>query len=289
LGKNKKLSPKWSGPHEIISLEGTHNVELLVNNKKKVIVNVDRIKPYCLPPVNLDYSTNQENISLKEHLQPQTTEEKEGSSTAVPLSPDSINSPQVLKNPKDSPPTDITVPEPLGDTEAPFITVTRKRGRPRKVSPVRNQPATITLTAPTTRKEKWNLPPPVTSASSVMTRSQTKKAVLGALSAINTKVPRNTKDPCFCGNQRLLKYHSSNCKQQMLNWVLTNIHILPWMTGLKNPNTLTISQQKKKMYLTLHMTKQDTGVDQILIPTNCKKRKKKKPSSSFQTCQIQTH
>jgi hypothetical protein len=221
LGKNQKLSPKWSGPHEIISLKGTHNVELLVNNKKKVIVNVDRIKPYCLRPANLDDSTNQENISLKEHIQPHTNEEKEGSSAAVSLSPGSINSPQVLKNPKDNHPSNVTIPDPLGDAEAPFITVTRKRGRPRKVSPVRNQPATITLTAPTTRKEKWNLPPPMTSTSSGMTRSQTKKAVQSTLSTINTKAPRNAKDPCFCGNQHLLKYHSSNCKQQMLNWVLT--------------------------------------------------------------------
>jgi hypothetical protein len=45
LGKNAKLAPKWSGPHLILSLKGTHNVELLINGKK-VIVNVDRIKPY---------------------------------------------------------------------------------------------------------------------------------------------------------------------------------------------------------------------------------------------------
>jgi hypothetical protein len=203
LGKNQKLSPKWSGPHEIISLKGTHNVELLVNNKKRVIVNVDLIKPYCLPPANLDNSTNQENISLKKHIQPY------------------INSPQELENPKNSHPSDVTVSESLEDAEAPFITVTRKRGRPRKVSPLRSQSATISPTNPTTRKEKWNLPPHVTSTSSVMTRSQTRKAVQSTLSTINTKAPRNAKDPCFCGNQRLLKYHSSNCKQQMLNWVLT--------------------------------------------------------------------
>jgi hypothetical protein len=45
LGKNTKLAPKWSGPHVILSLKGIHNVELLIQNKKKVIVNVDRIKP----------------------------------------------------------------------------------------------------------------------------------------------------------------------------------------------------------------------------------------------------
>ena len=30
-----------------------------------------------------------------------------------------------------------------------------------------------------------------------------------------------TSIPCFCGNQRILKNHSWNCKQQMLNWVST--------------------------------------------------------------------
>ena len=48
LGKNTKLSPKWSGPHEIVALKGTHNVELLTDKKKKVIGNMDRIKPYTL-------------------------------------------------------------------------------------------------------------------------------------------------------------------------------------------------------------------------------------------------
>ena len=49
LGKNTKLSPKWSGPHTIIALKGDHNVELLTITNKKLIVNVSRIKPYFLP------------------------------------------------------------------------------------------------------------------------------------------------------------------------------------------------------------------------------------------------
>jgi hypothetical protein len=46
LGRNTKLCPKWSGPHRIINLKGTHCVELLLLNNRKTIVNVDRIKPY---------------------------------------------------------------------------------------------------------------------------------------------------------------------------------------------------------------------------------------------------
>ena len=48
LGRNTKLCPKWSGPHTILSLKGTHCVELLLLNNRKTIVNVERIKPYFL-------------------------------------------------------------------------------------------------------------------------------------------------------------------------------------------------------------------------------------------------
>ncbi len=43
LGKNQKLSPKFSGPHIILMLKGTHNADLLMQNKRKVIVNVQRL------------------------------------------------------------------------------------------------------------------------------------------------------------------------------------------------------------------------------------------------------
>ena len=46
LGRNQKLSPKFSGPHIILNLKGTHNAEILMKNKRKVIVNVQRLKPY---------------------------------------------------------------------------------------------------------------------------------------------------------------------------------------------------------------------------------------------------
>ncbi len=46
LGKNPKLSPKWSGPHIILSLKGTHNAEILMNNKRKVLVNIECLRPY---------------------------------------------------------------------------------------------------------------------------------------------------------------------------------------------------------------------------------------------------
>ncbi len=64
LGKNPKLSPKWSGPHIILSLKGTHNAEILMTNKRKVIVNIERLKPYLsqnLPNLH-DFSENEEAL-----------------------------------------------------------------------------------------------------------------------------------------------------------------------------------------------------------------------------------
>jgi hypothetical protein len=50
LAKNQKLAPKWSGPHKILRLKGECNVELLLrHNNKKLIVHVNRLKPYFVP------------------------------------------------------------------------------------------------------------------------------------------------------------------------------------------------------------------------------------------------
>ena len=82
-----------------------------------------------------------------------------------------------------------------------------KRGRPRKNNP---EPP---ITSP--KKNKWNMKDPLPSTSRMITRSQTQEVPKEAVSAINTSIP------CFCGNQRLLNFHSKNCKQQLLNWVST--------------------------------------------------------------------
>jgi hypothetical protein len=46
LNKNKKLAPKYSGPFKIIHAKGLHNVELLLTNGRKIVVNVARVKCY---------------------------------------------------------------------------------------------------------------------------------------------------------------------------------------------------------------------------------------------------
>jgi hypothetical protein len=47
------------------------------------------------------------------------------------------------------------------------------------------------------------------------TRSQAKQTPEETVATLQTSIP------CFCGNQRILKNHSWNCKQQMLNWIPT--------------------------------------------------------------------
>ncbi len=46
LHRNCKLTHCYSGPFRILRVKGLHNVELLLTNSHKIIVNVTRVKPY---------------------------------------------------------------------------------------------------------------------------------------------------------------------------------------------------------------------------------------------------
>jgi hypothetical protein len=46
LNKNRKLAPRFSGPFCILRVKGSHNLELLLTNGRKIIVNVAQVKPY---------------------------------------------------------------------------------------------------------------------------------------------------------------------------------------------------------------------------------------------------
>ena len=46
LNKNRKLAPRFSGPFRILRVKGSHNLELLLTNGRKIVVNVARVKPY---------------------------------------------------------------------------------------------------------------------------------------------------------------------------------------------------------------------------------------------------
>jgi hypothetical protein len=140
LGKNVKLAPKWSGPHLIISLKGTHNVELLINEKKKVIVNVDRIKPYRIPEdpaatfkpwEKRSQPTNEEPMVPVTLRDAPTIYEFDGEGFVPTPHNDDQNKEAPITTPED-PVTRIHTKEILStpDLNQPE---TRKRGRPRKV------------------------------------------------------------------------------------------------------------------------------------------------------------
>jgi transposase InsO family protein len=46
LNKNPKLAPRFLGPFRILRVKGSHNLELLLTNCRKIVVNVARVKPY---------------------------------------------------------------------------------------------------------------------------------------------------------------------------------------------------------------------------------------------------
>jgi hypothetical protein len=46
LNKNRKLAPRFFGPFRILRVKGSHNLELLLTNGRKIVVNVARVKPY---------------------------------------------------------------------------------------------------------------------------------------------------------------------------------------------------------------------------------------------------
>ncbi len=63
LNKNRKLAPKYSGPFKILRVKGHHNVELLLTNGRKIIVNVARVKQYFSPETTSSESSHEETIS----------------------------------------------------------------------------------------------------------------------------------------------------------------------------------------------------------------------------------
>jgi hypothetical protein len=203
LGKNTKLSPKWSGPHVILSLKGTHNVELLIQSKKKVIVNVDRIKPYQIPEVLTRPETEPESAkpeSLTKTLPTSKAVYEFDGEKFVPLqSPSNLQPEEEVQSERV---TEAPATVPTKEPDQKLIT-NRKRCRPRKTNP---EPLP---TSP--KKNKWNMETQLPSTSRIITHSRAHEIPEEAISAINTSVP------CFCGNQRLLKFHCNNCKQQMLN------------------------------------------------------------------------
>ena len=178
LGRNTKLCPKWSGPHTIINLKGSHCVELLLQNSRKTIVNVDRIKPYFFQETSQGLSTHIEDTRLSPStnenfpsLQHETTPP-----TAAAADPSSQTSTSL------APQTSRLSPQP------------RKRGRPPKTVPLPpaaaaplhniSQTQTSRLPAPSPSLQPRGRPPDLSPAAAtpfqnkggIVTRSQTRSA-----------------------------------------------------------------------------------------------------------------
>ena len=192
LGRNQKLSPKFSGPHIILSLKGTHNAEILMKNKRKVIVNIERLKPYFSADESLP-----ELIDSKTDLAP-TSNLPEENVNMLP-SPDSSNclpdNDVAVEN------ETVDVPVQLQDIDEksvslPSIPVKRKRGRP--------------------RGPRATTPPPFNfqNKGGIQTRSQTAKEKLKETS-VNSLLP--TSLICFekCVNNK----HSKLCLRKALNFL----------------------------------------------------------------------
>jgi hypothetical protein len=192
LGKNTKLAPKWSGPHVILFLKGTHNIELLIQGQKKVIVNVDRIKPYRIPDVPSGPEAGPED-KVRVPPIPNAVYEFDGEKF-VPRQ-DSAGTKLEAEPPTRIMPNDSVEMPANEPNQIPAETM--KQGRPRKLDP---GPLKIP-----SKKNKWNMETPLPSTSRMVTRSRAQEVPKETVSAINTSIP------CFCGNQRLLKTHSTNC------------------------------------------------------------------------------
>jgi len=59
LHKNRKLAPKFSGPHTITKLIHDTNVEIKLQNGRKLVVHINRIKPYLY---NIDHHSSDDQV-----------------------------------------------------------------------------------------------------------------------------------------------------------------------------------------------------------------------------------
>jgi hypothetical protein len=144
LHKNTKLAPKWSGPHRILRLKGETNVELHLRNGKKLVVHVNRLKPYVVPKEeNPESKQNESNKKTSKTInQPSPVDDDNTQPVVKTTVPDQghnwllNDSPFVLPPAGDiinDPPSEIVITEPV-----------RKRGRPVKTTRVPPAPPTVT-------------------------------------------------------------------------------------------------------------------------------------------------
>jgi hypothetical protein len=144
LHKNTKLAPKWSGPHRILRLKGETNVELHLRNGKKLVVHVNRLKPYVVPKEeNPESKQNESNKKTSKIInQPSPFDDDNTQPVVKTTVPDQGHNWLLNDSPFVLPPAgDI-----INDTP-PEIVITepvRKRGRPVKTTRVPPAPPPVT-------------------------------------------------------------------------------------------------------------------------------------------------
>ena len=160
LHKNRKLASKYSGPHKIISLKNDANVELqLKDSFKKVIVHVNRLKPYCVP-----LPDDKLNFDNDEKLSSNTNGDIIKKSIRLSKEPSQITSHN------DDNQADEYVPLPkdvtlfgshLAAQPSDATQLVKKRGRPRKTdAPTVRAPIAVRAQQAVTRPSITARPPP---------------------------------------------------------------------------------------------------------------------------------
>ena len=152
LHKNAKLAPKWTGPHRVVQVKNETNVELLLKNNKRLIIHVNRLKPYIVSAPENPNKTDEkepihgtpnpeENFGDKEKETIETeTEETEMDYLPRPLSRTRTRTqspPHTLSRthtpvPRENSPQRASSPTPA-HTHTEMQIPKRGRGRPRKL------------------------------------------------------------------------------------------------------------------------------------------------------------
>ena len=172
LHKNAKLAPKWTGPHRVVRLIHDNNVELKLQNGRKLVTHTNRLKPYFVPfqkenefiEKPLQQDAKQQDVVQKPDAQASLPhkEEIEERFFAPTFAPPPLPEPVPVQETAPPPPvrrnsSRVSVQTPLATTvNEPSISLQdatfaasafippppkRGRGRPRKSAPASISPA----------------------------------------------------------------------------------------------------------------------------------------------------
>jgi hypothetical protein len=170
-GQNRKLAMNYSGPHRILKLVHENNAELLQANGKKLLVHVNRLKPYIVPPDKIDFKFPPIDWDLP--VKPVKKEvEKKLLQTEVQDFPSSQPNQSYQEDFGAMIPTPSNIQTEGAHDEAP-VPVKRGRGRPKKTLAPNAQPS---IAQQPTVKFKRADPPVFQRGEGMSTRSRSRVA-----------------------------------------------------------------------------------------------------------------